>query len=397
MGLRKNKEDEARLFYEDGVLRRQLGQDYSDIDEFMPIEGFHGGILKDKPEELLELFVQKVFDYIRNTDVLNYFYNYEQRIVEFEQLLRQDYKKVLIGNLFKGSRNGLGLAWSYFPHHLNIKCGDMKTPVDILTDDELLRRAIRKMIKRNISFSCTGFRSGICYFSGTQRVSNFRPSVAGCIYELFSGDGVVWDMSCGYGGRLLGAMTCDRLKKYIGTDPAELTFKGLTEMRKDFCERSGKEIELHECGSEDYIPKKETLDLCFTSPPYFGHEQYDDANTQSFRKYPTQRMWMYGFMKDTIANCWFGLKDGGLLLLNIANVKSYPTLCGDLISVAEEIGFDFVHKLELGLMHVSKGGMNKVEPIFVFRKGIGSGLYGNAWLEFAKKNVGQLQRRRFGE
>ena len=55
-------------------------------------------------------------------------------------------------------------------------------------------------------------------YSGTQSVSNFRPTVfTKLIYEKFGGD-VVWDMSCGWGGRLLGFLSTSNTKQYIGTD-----------------------------------------------------------------------------------------------------------------------------------------------------------------------------------
>ena len=50
------------------------------------------------------------------------------------------------------------------------------------------------------------------------------------IYEKFGGDGVVWDMSCGWGGRLLGFLS-KNTKHYIGTEPSTKTFDGLKKMQ----------------------------------------------------------------------------------------------------------------------------------------------------------------------
>ena len=41
-------------------------------------------------------------------------------------------------------------------------------------------------------------------------------------------------MSCGWGGRLLGALSSSNVKKYIGTEPSTETFKGLKQIQKDF-------------------------------------------------------------------------------------------------------------------------------------------------------------------
>ena len=90
------------------------------------------------------------------------------------------------------------------------------------------------------------------------------------------------------------------------------------------------EIELHEMGSQDFRPDRNSLDLCFTSPPYFDTEKYSNEATQSYRKYPGRQEWLHGFLGTTLDNCWCGLKPTGRLIINIANVKSYPTLEEDL-------------------------------------------------------------------
>ena len=37
-------------------------------------------------------------------------------------------------------------------------------------------------------------------------------------------------MSAGFGGRLLGALACDRVDRYVGTDPSTYAMDGLREM-----------------------------------------------------------------------------------------------------------------------------------------------------------------------
>ena len=76
-------------------------------------------------------------------------------------------------------------------------------------------------------------RKALRTYSGTQGVSNFSPAAAAAIYHhlLPEQGGVVFDPSCGWGGRLLGAIACDRVHKYIGCDPSTETYKGLLRMR----------------------------------------------------------------------------------------------------------------------------------------------------------------------
>lgn len=40
-------------------------------------------------------------------------------------------------------------------------------------------------------------------------------------------------MSSGFGGRLLGALACDRVDKYVGTDPSTYAMDGLREMANE--------------------------------------------------------------------------------------------------------------------------------------------------------------------
>ena len=56
-------------------------------------------------------------------------------------------------------------------------------------------------------------------------------------------------------------------------------------------------------GSEEFKPRENTVDLCFTSPPYFDTEKYADEPTQSYIKYPSEKEWIDGFLTQTIQNC----------------------------------------------------------------------------------------------
>jgi len=157
----------------------------------------------------------------------------------------------------------------------------MITPKEVFFDDELFHKAIHKQLKHSSYISHVSVRKSLRFLSGAQGVSNFRPAAAAALYRRFlpASGGVVWDMSAGYGGRLLGALACPRVKKYIGTDPATLTMAGLREMRDELVpmaralDRSPLDVELLHCGSEDYIPEKNSLDACISSPPYGATEQ----------------------------------------------------------------------------------------------------------------------------
>jgi hypothetical protein len=186
--------------------------------------------------------------------------------------------------------------------------------------------------------------------------------------------GTVYDPSAGFGGRLLGAMICDRVHRYIGTDPSTASMYGCQQMAHELNYR-GIPIQLVNCGSENFRPDPESIDLAFTSPPYFSTEQYSDEPTQSFSKFSSRDEWLHGFMARTLANCHFGLKPTGLLAINIANVKSYPRLEDDFVAMATAHGWQQVRTLRLALSMMmgtrqAGGDKFKYEPIFVFRRAV---------------------------
>ncbi len=321
-------------------------------------------------EEELDFFTAQIFQYYRNVRRFPFYeLTIEEKYKEFEKLIAYDFTKVLDGKVVKQTMHGLALAWSYFPHSWSVPCKNMRTPMEVFKDDDLFRKAIRRRLKRGAYITDGGIQKGLKSYTGVQAVSNFRPTAAGAIYEHYAGDGVVWDMSAGFGGRLLGAMTSKRVRTYIGTDPSTRIYNGLKKLRKDFrmCYQDVMEIKLFKLGSENYLPDEDSLDLCFTSPPYFDTEKYSEEETQSYIKFPTRNEWFNGFLDRTLANCIHGLKDGGYLIINIAKVSSYRNLERDMLRMFKlEKQLEKVDKLDYLLSSLQKGGY-KSEPVYVFR------------------------------
>ena len=325
--------------------------------------------LKFKKSEKNKLTL--ALEYARERGMPYYTYTPEEKLVEFRKIQSSDFINGIYRNEVLQLLHGIGLAWSYFPHHWEVQVLKMKRPIDVFQDDKLLKKALASRIKWGGKVGIDGYmsdsnlRKAIRTASGVQAVSNFRPVAAASIYYKYSKNGIVWDMSCGYGGRLLGALASGSVKKYIGSEPCQLTYQGLKNIQKDF-NYIDMEIDLNMVGSEDFIPK-EKVDLCFTSPPYFNTEEYSNEETQSWKKYPTKKEWLEGFLKQTIQNCYRCLKDDGLMIINIANVKTYPTLETDVLRIAYQENFKIHDVLLLRLSSLMGRGF-KYEPIFVFKK-----------------------------
>ena len=347
------------------VLTTFLGYDERDLE--------FERIASDLDSYDIDYGVEIIFDYYRRNGFPHYTVREDEKHQHMRKIQRFDVDTIFKDNQIIQTMHGLRMAWTYFPHFWEVQCGTaMRTPMETFLDDEKFKSVIRKCWKWCLhhtegvvsTFHENRLRQSLKIYTGTQAVSNFRPTAAKLIYEKFGGD-VIWDMSCGWGGRLIGFLASSR-PKYIGTEPSSKTFEGLKKIKKDFNYLT-KSVELHKLGSEVFEPEKESLDLCFTSPPYFDTEKYSDEETQSFKKYPTKEEWVNGFLRKTIKNCYDGLKGNKYMLINIANTSKYKFIEEETVKISKELGFKQEQTIELTLSSVMGAGY-KYEPIFVFKK-----------------------------
>ena len=197
-------------------------------------------------EELLQQvhddWKEKGFPYYpKDEDWRNNIFN---QLVNFKRDTLVDRRTNVIGQ----SAHGLNLAWSFMEHAWGIKCGKMHTPMDIWNDEEHLKKGLNKILSGTFftkkpahKITESDMRSMLRRYSGTQMVSNFRPTAAAAMYDIFvdkdsplegTTAGTVWDPSMGYGGRLLGAIAAG--VNYIGTDPCIPTYEGLKKIRDTY-------------------------------------------------------------------------------------------------------------------------------------------------------------------
>ena len=322
--------------------------------------------------------VEALFCHYRASGFPVYDLSPRERAERLASLMAFDHSTILKKGVVRQTMHGMGLVWHYNPHIWDIRCGNKKTPMEVFLDDRLFKKAIAKRLALGSYLSDGGIRKALSTFSGTQRVSTFRPSAAASIYHelLPARGGVTWDCCAGFGGRLLGSLACRRVRRYVATEPSTATMQGLKEMRDELVPLSGRKIsiELHHVGSETFHPDRNSLDLIFSSPPYAANERYSDEPTQSYIKFPTRTAWLEGFLGGTLANCRRGLKQGGLLAVNITGVPSYPRLESDFLALAKREGWKLrtTFRIEMSRMvgtRIHNGGSAvKTEPLFVFAK-----------------------------
>jgi len=291
----------------------------------------------------------------------------ENDLIKFNNKLKDfDTEQIrLDDNVLKQYMLGLNVVNYFMPHMFSVKSHGFISPMDCFNDDRLFKMAIDKRIKYGDNISDAGMRKVLSWTHGTQKVSNFRPTIAKFIYDNYSGDGNVLDFSSGFGGRLFGAMSSKEVKCYTGVDPCEETFNRLVNIQ-DTLEHTI-DINLINQPFEETDLKHGTYDLAFSSPPYFNTEEYSYESTQSFINHDTKDLWRDNFLEVLIKKCYSYIKPDGHFIINIANVRTYKDLEDDTIRLCEENGFKFIKTYKMTLSSLMSNGF-KYEPIFVFKK-----------------------------
>jgi hypothetical protein len=293
------------------------------------------------------------FGLVREMNFPHYRLTKKEKAQELRSLFEYGPAKITDGEI-EQTMHAQGFCWSYHPHSWEVRCGDMLTPMEVFMDDKMLMKVLDKRAYNGSVSSLTDseVRKGLKSVTGAQGVSNFRATAAWAVYERYCPEhATVYDPSMGWGGRLLGAVGCLKVSKYVGCDPSTKTFEGLKQMEADLkrmMPNRDLQVEMHMLGSEDFRPEPGSVDVAFTSPPYFGEdgiiENYSDEPTQSHVRFPDREAWMEGFIGRTIRNCYVALKRGGILALNVSD-----ELAEAVTDQAVKNGFVHVETLQLRL------------------------------------------------
>lgn len=291
--------------------------------------------------------------------------------------LKKDYQRLIdyqpdvdTNELFNNSSLATNVCRYFCRSFFNATDTKAPTMMELFNNDEKLRKTIRNRLgldwlesdgkgpgvneSFNLSFRMLiqGFRSQRL----TATISMFKPNIAKYLCTKYSNVGdTVGDYSCGFGGRLLGAMSCQR--KYIGTDP--LTTEELEVMAKFY---NFKDYTLIKSGSENYRGDPNSVDLYYSSPPYWSQEVYSKDSTQAYNQ---GEDYFYNiYWKNTLENVKYMLKPGKIFGLNVIN---YPKM----VEMAKEIFGEPMEEIKLRTVrsHLNKSaGTTKYEPIYIFKK-----------------------------
>jgi hypothetical protein len=207
--------------------------------------------------------------------------------------------------------------------------------------------------------------------SGTAaKLSNYPIYSVHNILNMYNVNNNYYDYSCGWGVRLLGALS--RRINYFGTDPNCKLVNKLLELNTEYTKINKKNstTDIRCLGSEIYIPEWEnTIGVAFSSPPYYDLEDYKYGE-QSIKTNSSYAEWLSNYWTNTVRNIFRYLINDGFFLLNIKSFKGLDLL-NDMKQITINEGFIYSHSLDLqnqnrpSLKHNDK---NNNEEILVFTK-----------------------------
>ena len=355
-------------------------------EDYMPIFNKYASrtFKTDYTEQEKEAIVEEIFQIYRKENIFPLtYYNEDGVDAEIIDCMKRDVILEKEGTYLRNKyNNGLALCKALFPSLQKTERIDCESIADRFMDDKKLKIAIKLALE--INFGCTPN----CVFNALTLVgstaTNFKPMSAKAIYEWFTPkDGVIYDSSCGFGGRMLGALSSHKNFSYIGCEPNTETFESLNVFGKSIERVSGTNgrFKVFCIGSELFnVGKSEFVDFSFTSPPYFNLELYSKEKTQCYNKFNTLIPWIEGFVRPTIRNTFNVLKPGTFYCVNIADFNDNGKRVKYVEHwrrIAEQEGFIYLYKIKMpvtsriGSGHTGTAPSRdegKTEGVYVFCK-----------------------------
>lgn len=228
---------------------------------------------------------------------------------------------------------------NYFQQENRMSCPSygFKSPLEIWNDLELLKKMnwiFWRMGTNTINE--TNIRGS--FRLGAYVATQFKPHVAKTLYD-FANANTVLDFSMGWGDRLAG-FYASNAKVFYGVDPNPNTYKVYLQQCMEYERMLGgnpeitytengftcvgtKTVHVWNLPAEDtsWWPKSGTVDLVFTSPPYFSTEMYNQGGekeeNQSWSRYPEYDNWEKHFFKRVTELAYDTLSETGMMMINI--------------------------------------------------------------------------------
>lgn len=275
----KELRNAAYFIIENGIIKRDM-REYSNL---IVTAEYMKEIAEKYPDDIEEnlyriaLFVQTFypFPYMESDETLD----------EIVDKIRGN----KIDNLTSSLRVGNDFLKSKFKSYYHASKGKKNSMYDAYYNlDELVKIIGNRLgitYKESWDLTPEVIRRG--FISNYYSISFFNPVLAYKILnKIANPSDTILDMSAGFGGRLLGWYAYQNNGKYIGYEPNKKTYSEL----KKFSKELKSNIKIYNKPFEDCIDHN--IDICFSCPPYYDTEIYDNDKTQSIYKHNTFNEWI---------------------------------------------------------------------------------------------------------
>lgn len=308
---------------------------------------------REAQQEILNLKSMNYKDLIsRQTGVIQFANNFKYRGKKMFMIQQSSIGNKISNKFFQKERMKASMA-------------SHPSPLEVWRDDVKRARLFSGMIKLNKhspSKNEAQLRSSMrLYFSV---VSQFKVSVAKCVYEYFDANHVL-DFSAGWGDRLTAFLSCEKTISYTGFDPNTNLKKCYDELMT--LHNTDKTVNMIYKPAEA-VSLKRHYDMIFTSPPYFELEKYSNDKNQSHVKYSDLDNWFDNFLFKVLSHNLKYLK--GTLALQISDYKKgSKTIClvKPLQTFMKENFANFTYKGYICVKTKGRFANTIVEPIFIWQ------------------------------
>ena len=248
----------------------------------------------------------------------------ESDVKKYIKLLKNYKPDIINGSINKFTKNmeikldyvkdkNLNNITDYFTDKCRVKCvfkNNKYSPLQYYKKNK--GDIIKKSFVKN-NFDLDKFEKIMYYQKNSKFCNNFPLTIAITIYKLFKAKNI-FDSSAGWGDRLVASIAYGA--NYTGVDPSEC-LKPLYEEIINKLGNKKKTYEIINKGIENAKIKKNYYDLCFTSPPFFDLEVYEDNENQSIKKYTNKEKWEKEFFTELAEKNINALKKNGHFVLYV--------------------------------------------------------------------------------
>ena len=199
-------------------------------------------------------------------------------------------------------------------------------------------------------------------------VNQFRPIVAKWVYLRYNPRHGILDVSAGWGGRALAALSLGI--PYRGIDAnrhLEPAYRQMIHALEPNASPSRIHLHFQPAESVDFSAFRDTYDLVFTSPPYFTVEEYEGMPT-----YSTKEDFLRDFFLPVTLAAWKNLRRRGYMALNMPK-EMYDAVKGHLPPLYETLSMPLANRHPTNAARTQRLGKTnsgtRTEKIYVWRKG----------------------------